>query len=81
MRPRFSFRGSESITLQNTNEKNKQKKHDNYVIPLATQAKYTLIDLSVQLVRSTVLQNIASSLNPFIQHNIATLLTRGSGWG
>ena len=59
----FSFRSSESLTLQTTNGKKITLK--NRQLPLATQAKYTLIDLSVQ-VRSTVVQ-ICGSLNPFTQ--------------
>ena len=59
----FSFRALETLTLRTTNGekitiKNRQP-------PLATQAKYNLIDLSVQ-VRFTVVQ-IYISLNPFMQ--------------
>ena len=58
----FSFRASESLTLRTTNEKKNTK---NRQLPRATQAKYTLIDLSVQ-VRSTVVQ-IYISLITFMQ--------------
>ena len=51
----FSFRAPESVTLRTTNGKKITLK--NRQLPLATQAKYTLIDLSVQ-VRFTVVQNI-----------------------
>ena len=58
----FSFRASESLTLRTTNQKKNTK---NLQLPRATQAKYTLIDLSVQ-VRSTVVQ-IYISLITFMQ--------------
>ena len=51
----FSFRAPESVTLRTTNGKKITIK--NRQLPLATQAKYTLIDLSVQ-VRFTAVQNI-----------------------
>ena len=51
----FSFRAPESVTLRTTSGKKITLK--NRQLPLATQAKYTLIDLSVQ-VRLTVVQNI-----------------------
>ena len=59
----FSFRAPESLTLRTTNGKKITIK--NRQLSLATQAKYTLIDLSVQ-VRFTVVQ-IYISLNPFMQ--------------
>ena len=59
----FSFRAPESLTLRTTNGEKITIK--NRQLPLATQAKYNLIDLSVQ-VRFTVVQ-IYISLNPFMQ--------------
>ena len=59
----FSFRAPESLTLRTTNGEKITIK--NRQLPLATQAKYNLIDLSVQ-VGFTVVQ-IYISLNPFMQ--------------